>query len=218
MHRTLHSGGKSADFSELAHVCHTSAISLGLRDGPGRRRPASARGRGHPGISCEQGLRSPSLASGPGLVALRAVLLLTQPCPPPPRGGGTAPWGFMLPYPHPLSMPRVQVLFPLGAQKPWPKYLSLPWASTRLWVFRISVPPPGSASSWLPLSVSPSTLWPPLPRLPGIPLIGSCWPGHPPPPAPGLGLGSQCLSDDQGRGGGGCKWRTPACLEMAQRL
>lgn len=137
---------------------------------------------------------------------------------PPPRGGGTAPWGFMLPYPHPLSMPRVQVLFPLGAQKPWPKCLSLPWASTRLWVFRISVPPPGSASSWLPLSVSPSTLWPPLPRLPGIPLIGSCWPGHPPPPAPGLGLGSQCLSDDQGRGGGGCKWRTPACLEMAQRL
>lgn len=93
MHRTLHSGGKSADFSELAHVCHTSAISLGLRDGPGRRRPASARGRGHPGISCKQGLRSPSLASGPGLVAPRAVLLLTQPCPPPTPGWGDSSLG-----------------------------------------------------------------------------------------------------------------------------
>lgn len=59
--------------------------------------------------------------------------------------------------------------------------------SAHLWVFRTSVPPPpGPASSRLPSSVSPSTLWPPLPRLPGIPLIGSCRPGLPPPPAPGL--------------------------------
>ena len=59
--------------------------------------------------------------------------------------------------------------------------------SAHLWVFRTSVPPPpGPASSRLPSSVSPSTLWPPLPRLPGIPLLGSCRPGLPPLPAPGL--------------------------------
>lgn len=163
----------------LAHACNTSAVSLGLSDGAGQRMPGSVRGSHHPRVSHEQedsGHQAQPRVQAqwlPGQCSCSRGLALLQ---------ETPPWGFI-----PPERPESKFFSP-GAQKSWSSVSDWPHRdSAHLWVFRTSVPPPPSpVSSRLPSSVSPSTLWPPLPRLPGIPLIGSCRPGLPPPPAPGL--------------------------------
>lgn len=190
---------------ELAHVRNTSDVSLGLSDGSGRRMPASARDSDHARANRKQedlGHQAQPRVQvwwlpGPCCYSHGLALLRETP-----------PWGFV-----PPGCPGSKFSSP-KAQKPWSSICDQPPRRfAHLWLFRTSCASP----SWLCILsasfVSTSTLWPLLPRLPGIPLIGSCRHGLPPSPAPGLCLGSWCLSDDQGG-----KQRTPASLEIAQRL
>lgn len=173
------SGTRSTGLSRactcLQHLCRLQGCS----DGAGQRMPGSVRGSHHPRVSHEQedsGHQAQPWVQAqwlPGQCSCSRGLALLQ---------ETPPWGFI-----PPECPESKFSSP-GAQKSWSSVSDWPHRdSAYLWVFRTSVPPPPSpVSSRLPSSVSPSTLWPPLPRLPGIPLIGSCRPGLPPPPAPGL--------------------------------